>query len=107
MIVFGEAYLRRILGAYAAYYDESRIHRSLNKDTPFHRTIERLGAITSHPILGGLHHQYCRIQFLVHTGRFACAAMALAIVRLKARTLSPVVDRFIECAREVVKPFVR
>jgi hypothetical protein len=61
MIVFGEAHLRRILGAYAAYYNESRTHRSLNKDAPFHRAIERLGAITSHPILGGLHHQYCRI----------------------------------------------
>ena len=61
MIVFGEAHLRRILGAYAAYYNEFRTHRSLNKDAPFHRAIERLGAITSHPILGGLHHQYCRI----------------------------------------------
>jgi hypothetical protein len=61
MIVFGEAHLRRILGAYAAYYNESRTHRSLNKDAPFHRAIERLGAITSHPVLGGLHHQYCRI----------------------------------------------
>ena len=49
MIVFGEAHLRRILGAYAAYYNESRTHRSLNKDAPFHRAIERLGAITSHP----------------------------------------------------------
>jgi transposase InsO family protein len=27
MIVFGEAHLRRILGNYAAYYNESRIHR--------------------------------------------------------------------------------
>jgi transposase InsO family protein len=61
MIVFGEAHLRRILGAYAAYYNESRTHRSLNKDAPLHRAIARLGAITSHPILGGLHHQYCRI----------------------------------------------
>ena len=63
MIVFGEAHLRRILGAYAAYYlyNESRTHSSLNTDAPFHRAIERLGAITSHPILGGLHHQYCRI----------------------------------------------
>jgi len=61
MIVFGEAHLRRILGAYAAYYNESRIHRSLKKDAPFHRAIERLGAITSYPVLGGLHHQYCRI----------------------------------------------
>ena len=61
MIVFGEAHLRRILGRYAAYYNESRIHRSLDKDAPFHRAIERLGVITSQPVLGGLHHQYCRI----------------------------------------------
>jgi hypothetical protein len=47
--VFGEARLRRILGKYAAYYNASRIHRSLNKDAPFHRAIERVGAITSHP----------------------------------------------------------
>ena len=26
MIVFGEAHLRRILGAYAAYYNEARTH---------------------------------------------------------------------------------
>ena len=61
MIVFWEAHLRRILGKYAAYYNDSRIHRSLNKDAPFHRAIERIGAITSQPVLGGLHHQYCRI----------------------------------------------
>src|SRR2546429_5381756 len=47
MIVLGEAHLRRILGKCAAYYNESRIHRSLNKDAPFHRPIERVGAITS------------------------------------------------------------
>jgi transposase InsO family protein len=61
MIVFGEAHLRRSLGKYAAYYNGSRIHRSLNKDAPFSRGIEHLGVITSRPILGGLHHQYCRI----------------------------------------------
>jgi transposase InsO family protein len=61
MFVFGQAHLRRILGAYAAYYNESRTHRSLNKDAPFHRAIERLGAIRSHPILGGFHHRYCGI----------------------------------------------
>src|SRR5262249_54514223 len=48
-------------GSYAAYYNESRIHRSLDKDAPFHRAIERFGVITSRPVLGGLHHQYCRI----------------------------------------------
>jgi len=61
LIVFGETHLRRIVGAYAAYYNESRTHRSLDKDAPFHRAIQRLGAITSQPVLGGLHHQYCRI----------------------------------------------
>ena len=61
LIVFGQAHLRRILDKFAAYYNESRIHRSLDKDAPFHRAIERVGAITSQPVLGGLHHQYCRI----------------------------------------------
>jgi hypothetical protein len=49
MIVFGQAHLRRVLGKFAAYYNESRIHRSLDKDTPFHRAIERVGP--SHPSL--------------------------------------------------------
>jgi hypothetical protein len=61
MIVFGQAHLRRILAQYAAYYNESRIHRSLDKDAPFHRVIERFGVIASQPVLGGLHHQSCRI----------------------------------------------
>jgi hypothetical protein len=51
----------RVPGAYAAYYNESRTHRSLNKDAPFHRAIERLGAVISWSVRGGLHHQYCRI----------------------------------------------
>jgi len=34
--VLGAAHLRRTLGKYAAYYNESRIHRSLNKDAPLH-----------------------------------------------------------------------
>jgi hypothetical protein len=32
---------------YAAYYNVSRTHRSLNKDAPLHRAIERLGAVVS------------------------------------------------------------
>jgi hypothetical protein len=61
MIVFSAAHLRRILTAYAAYYNEARTHRSLSKDAPIHRAIQRLGAITSQSVLGGLHHHYCRI----------------------------------------------
>ena len=55
MIVFGEAHLRRILRGYAAYYNVSRPHRSLNKDAPLHRAVERLGAVVSRTVLGGLH----------------------------------------------------
>jgi hypothetical protein len=33
----------------------------LTKDAPLHRIVERLGTVTSRPILAGLHHQYCRI----------------------------------------------
>jgi transposase InsO family protein len=61
IIILGEMHLRRVVKCYADYYNVSRIHRSLNKDAPPHRAIERLGAIVSRPVLGGLHHQYCRI----------------------------------------------
>jgi transposase InsO family protein len=60
MVVLGEAHLHRVLKSYARYY-EARIHRSLSEDAPFPRAIERLGVITSQPVLGGLHHRYCRI----------------------------------------------
>ncbi|WP_292528729.1 integrase core domain-containing protein [Methylocystis sp.] len=63
LIVFGERHLRRILRCYAHYYNEVRTHRSLklNKDTPISRAVQRIGAIKSHALLGGLHHHYVRI----------------------------------------------
>jgi transposase InsO family protein len=61
MVVFGEAHLRRILREYAAYYNGLRTHRALDQDAPVHRAIHTIGAITPRPVLGGLHHQYCRI----------------------------------------------
>ena len=60
-VILGEAHLRRILGAYAAYYNVSRTHRSLDKDAPFSRPVQRTGSIHSHAILGGLHHHYVRV----------------------------------------------
>jgi hypothetical protein len=36
-------------------------HRSLDKDAPIWRPVQRTGVITSNPILGGLHHHYIRI----------------------------------------------
>src|ERR1700730_5468024 len=61
VIVLGEAHLRGILKSYARYYNGVRTHRSLNKDTPDSRPVQRSGLIRSHAILGGLHHQYARV----------------------------------------------
>ena len=61
LVVLGEAHLRRVVASSPRTIMNRRIHRSLDKDAPFHRAIERLGSITSRPVLGGLHHQYCRI----------------------------------------------
>jgi hypothetical protein len=58
MIVLGEAHLRRILKSYARYYNGVRTHRSLNKDAPVSRSVQRTGVIRSRAILGGLHHHY-------------------------------------------------
>jgi transposase InsO family protein len=61
IVVFGDAHLRRILGAYIGYYNEHRTHLSLDKDSPNRRPVQRLGYVTARPILAGLHHQYCRM----------------------------------------------
>src|SRR5262245_8535425 len=61
MIVFGKCHLLRTLTEFAAYYNSARTHRSLDMDAPLRRATEYQGVITSGPILGGLHHRYCRI----------------------------------------------
>lgn len=61
IIVIGESHLRCVLSAYAAYYNQTRPHRSLQKDAPLRRTVQRIGEVAVTPILGGLHHQYVRI----------------------------------------------
>jgi transposase InsO family protein len=61
VIVFGERHLRCVLNAYATYYNQTRPHRSLRKDAPMRRAVQRIGEIAAIPILGGLHHQYVRI----------------------------------------------
>ena len=65
VIVFGEAHLRRILKAYASYYNEVRIHLSLEKDAPNFRRVQPVGNIAAIPLLGGLHHQYLRVYVQV------------------------------------------
>ena len=59
-VVFGEAHLRRILAAYMGYYNELRTPLSLEKDSPDHRPIQRLGQVVA-PYPRRTSHQYCRI----------------------------------------------
>jgi transposase InsO family protein len=61
IVVFGERHLRHLLRVYADYYNCTRTHLSLNKDSPASRAVESFGRILPVPILGGLHHQYVRI----------------------------------------------
>src|SRR5471032_89537 len=61
IIVLGEMHLRRVLKSYADYYNSVRTHRSLNKDAPVSRPVQRTGVISSRAILGGLHHRYARV----------------------------------------------
>ena len=61
VIGLGEAHLRRTLKSYAAYYNSVRTHRSLHKDAPASRPVQRSGVISSRAILGGLHHHYSRV----------------------------------------------
>ena len=49
ILIFGEAHLRLVLSAYAAYYNQARTHLALGKDAPLHRAVQRSGAIATIP----------------------------------------------------------
>src|SRR5262245_17681812 len=61
VVALGEQHLRQVLKSYANYYNTARTHRSLDKDAPASRPVQRTGHIVSHAMVGGLHHQYVRI----------------------------------------------
>jgi len=62
VVVTGEAHLRRILRRYADYYNRARTHRSLAKDCPLSRPVQKAGVLKSKPVLGGQHHVYARMN---------------------------------------------
>ena len=62
MIILNEKHLHSVLNEYInEYYNVSRTHMSLVKDSPEHRPTQKEGKIVSKPILGGLHHVYSRV----------------------------------------------
>jgi len=62
VLVFNEAGLQRLMTLYCSYYERSRTHMSLDKDTPIPRSVTPPGdgAVVSIPEVGGLHHRYER-----------------------------------------------
>jgi len=62
VIVWNETSLRRILRSYFHYYQTSRTHLALAKDTPLSRGVDRPenGRIVAIAQVGGLHHRYER-----------------------------------------------
>lgn len=63
IIVLGQRHLKYILSDYVDYYNNTRTHTSLGKDTPHHRNVQRFdgGKIVSFKRVGGLHHEYFRL----------------------------------------------
>jgi transposase InsO family protein len=60
VVIFNDRHLRHVLLTYAQYYNQVRTHLALDKDAPIGRAVLSVGAITSTPLLGGLHHHYVR-----------------------------------------------
>jgi len=60
VMVFDEASLRHTLRGYFGYYHRSRLHLSLDKDSPDPRPVQSVGAVIEVPEVGGLHHRYER-----------------------------------------------
>jgi hypothetical protein len=45
VLILGETHLRRVLTLYSRYYNETRTHLGLSKDTPLRRAVQRSGTI--------------------------------------------------------------
>ncbi len=90
IVIWSEAHLRRILQAYARYYNDIRTHRSLDKDAPAFRSVQRVGTITRHTQSSA---DFITItfgfRFWVHTAP-ACGDSPIYIVRqMKPRDVFP------------------
>ena len=63
MVAINERQLKRVLDDYVRYYNASRTHLSLVKDSPAgrKRASRKGGAVVAFPEAGGLHHRYERV----------------------------------------------
>ena len=84
MLIFGEAHLRRILCAYAAYYNQVRTHLALQKDAPLHQVVQRNATIIATPILSGCIIGTRGYDFRKGQGREFASALATTRTRYDA-----------------------
>jgi putative transposase len=61
LIVLNQESLRRTFRSYLSYYHRSRLHLSLERDTPESRPVQSIGRVVAFPEVGGLHHRYERV----------------------------------------------
>jgi hypothetical protein len=61
LLIVNEAHLRYVLAGYVAHYNQARLHRGLDQQTPIpHVPSEPRGAVKRRDVLGGLIHEYDR-----------------------------------------------
>ena len=63
-LLFGEEHLRRLLGEYVRYFNESRPHQGRGQVIPLgpaNDNVVGTGTIVAQQILAGLHHDYRRV----------------------------------------------
>jgi transposase InsO family protein len=68
IIVLGETHLRRVLKSCADYYNSVRTHRSLDKDAPVSRPVQRAGGSVHAPSWADFITTTPELKFSVHTG---------------------------------------
>ena len=89
-IVFGERHLRDVLRGYQQYYNGTRTHLALAKDSPLTRSVQTIGRILPLPILGGLHHRYVRIRRTAFSASSRAVDLNGETNRAKANHRSPI-----------------
>ncbi len=60
-VILNVRHFRRTLASYFDYYQRSRTHLALSKDSPIPRAASGQGEIKTASYLGGLHHRYTRL----------------------------------------------
>jgi transposase InsO family protein len=77
IVIFGDAHLRRILRSYARYYNDIRTHRSLDKDAPASRPIQRTGS----------GHTRYLVDFTITTSGFKFSVHTAVLIRSSSFSL--------------------